>query len=263
MTDHWAELTDFALSLARASGAAILPHFRRNAPIDVKVHEAWDPVTEGDRAGERAIRDLIEKHHPSHGIIGEEFGSKTGTSGLTWILDPVDGTRAFISGLPTWGTLIALYEEGVPRIGLMHQPFTGEIFFGNPGGAWLDHRGQRNQLHVRQNSSLAEALAGTTSPYLFKNNDAEPFERLQRKTKLMRFGGDCYFFAMVAAGHLDLALDPATQIYDVAGLIPIITGAGGHIGSWTDNDPAKGGNILAASSQKLLEEAKAVMTGTT
>jgi myo-inositol-1(or 4)-monophosphatase len=262
MTDHWAGLTDFALNLARASGAAILPHFRQNVPIDVKAHEAWDPVTEGDRAGERVIRDLIEKHHPTHGIIGEEFGTKTGTSGLTWILDPVDGTRAFVSGLPTWGTLIALYEDGHPRIGLMHQPFTGEIFFGNPDGAWLEHLGQRSTLRVRQTPALLDALAGTTSPYLYKNSNEAPFQRLQKKTKLMRFGGDCYFFAMVAAGHLDLALDPDTQIYDVAGLIPIVTGAGGYVGSWTDNNPAKGGNIVAASSKQLFEEAREAMTET-
>jgi myo-inositol-1(or 4)-monophosphatase len=259
MTDHWAHLTDFARTLAHTSGAAILPYFRENAPIDLKAHEGWDPVTEGDRAGERVIRDLIEKHHPTHGIIGEEFGTKTGTSGLTWILDPVDGTRAFVCGLPTWGTLIALYEDGIPRIGLMHQPFTGEIFVGNPGGAWFERHGDRSTLRVRQTVALSDALAGTTSPDLFKNSNEVPFWNLQRKTKLMRFGGDCYFFAMVAAGHMDLALDPATQIYDVAGLIPIITGAGGFVGSWTDNDPSRGGNILAASSQKLFEDAKATM----
>jgi myo-inositol-1(or 4)-monophosphatase len=259
MTDIWTELTDFALTLAQASGEAILPHFRQNVAVDAKIHENWDPVTEGDRAGERAIRHLIEKHYPTHGIIGEEYGTKTGTSGLTWILDPIDGTRAFVIGLPTWGTLIGLYEDGVPKIGIMHQPFVGDLFFGNPHGAWLEHRGQRSPIRVNGGKPLSDAIAGTTSPYLYKGKDQDAFQRLQSKTKLMRFGGDCYFFALVAGGHLDIALDPALQIYDIAGLIPIITGAGGHVGSWSGNDSSKGGNVLVSSSQRLFEEAIAAM----
>lgn len=259
MADHWTALTDFALTLAKASAKAILPHFRQNTPIDEKIHETWDPVTEGDRAGERAIRDLIEKHHPTHGIIGEEYGIKTGTSGLTWILDPVDGTRAFVIGLPTWGTLIGLYEDGVPRVGVMHQPFVGDLFYGNPHGAWLDHRGQRQAIRVRASTHLANAMAGTTSPYLFRGENHQAFQRLQDKTRHMRFGGDCYFYALVAGGHLDIALDSGLKIYDIAGLIPIVSGAGGHVGSWTDDDPRKGGNVLVASSQRLFEEAAAAM----
>lgn len=134
---NWPELTNFALHLATAAGEAILPYFRKNAPIEVKAHETWDPVTEGDRAGERAMRHLIETHYPSHGIIGEEYGEKKANSDLTWILDPVDGTRAFIIGLPTWTTLIGLYQNGQPRLGVMCQPFVGDVFYGNPDGAWL------------------------------------------------------------------------------------------------------------------------------
>jgi myo-inositol-1(or 4)-monophosphatase len=260
MTDHWTELTDFALTLAEASGKAILPYFRQNTAIDNKLEAAWDPVTEGDRAGERAIRALIERHHPSHGIIGEEYGRKEGTSGLTWILDPVDGTRAFVSGLPTWGTLIALYEDGVPRIGLMHQPFTGEIFFGSPHGAWLDVRGKRQILRTRDTTVLGNALAGTTSPHLYKGENKKAFKQLMQKTKLMRYGGDCYFFSLVAAGQMDLALDPMMQIYDIAGLIPILKGAGGHVGSWTGDDCTKGGNVIFAANQALLEKALEAMS---
>jgi myo-inositol-1(or 4)-monophosphatase len=259
MPDHWTELTDFALTLAKTSAEAILPHFRQNTPVDEKTHETWDPVTEGDRAGERVIRDLIEKHHPTHGIIGEEYGTKTGTSGLTWVLDPVDGTRAFVIGLPTWGTLIGLYEDGIPRVGVMHQPFVGDLFYGNPHGAWLSHRGATQAIHVRKIKSLGDAMVGTTSPYLYKGPDQLAFQNLRDKAKHVRFGGDCYFFALVAGGHMDMALDPGLQIYDIAGLIPIVTGAGGYVGSWTDNDPNKGGNVMVASSQRLFEEAVAVM----
>jgi fructose-1,6-bisphosphatase/inositol monophosphatase family enzyme len=141
----WQHLTRFALTLAEAAGQAILPHFRKNTPIDVKEHETWDPVTEGDRAGERAIRALIEQHFPDHSILGEEYGHKQGRSNLTWVLDPVDGTRAFVIGLPTWATLIGLYENGVPKLGVMSQPFVGDMFYGNPEGAWLNHRGTTEQ----------------------------------------------------------------------------------------------------------------------
>lgn len=253
------DLTAFALTLAEAAAGEILPHFRENAPVDIKAAETWDPVTEGDRAGERAIRHLIEKHHPSHGIIGEEFGVKTGSSGLTWILDPVDGTRAFVIGLPTWATLIALYADGKPVLGVMSQPFVGDTFHGNREGSWLNHRGKRQQIRVAPHRSLADGLAGTTSPHLYKDGSADAFERLRTSVKSMRYGLDCYSFSLMAAGHLDIAMDPVLQIYDIAALIPIIQGAGGVVASWTDNDPCQGGNVITASSQALLDEALRAM----
>lgn len=254
-------LTDFALALADAAGREILPHFRQNAPVDIKAAETWDPVTEGDRAGERAIRHLIEKHYPAHGIIGEEYGVKEGTSGLTWILDPVDGTRAFVIGLPTWATLIALYADGRPVLGVMSQPFVGDVFHGHREGAWLTHRGTRQPLRVAPHRSLSDSLAGTTSPHLYKDGNEAPFGRLRTAVKSMRYGLDCYSFALLAAGHMDIAMDPALQIYDIAALIPIMEGAGGVVSTWTDNDPASGGNVIAASSRALLDEALIVMAG--
>ncbi len=255
----WQHLTQFALGLAEAAGQAILPHFRKNAPIDVKAHETWDPVTEGDRAGERAIRHLIETHYPSHGILGEEYGSKQGTSGLTWVLDPVDGTRAFVIGMPTWATLIGLYEDGKPRLGVMSQPFVGDVFYGNPDGAWLNHRGHIEQIKVRAPVPLSDAALGTTTPHLYKGKDREGFDRLRHSVKVTRYGGDAYFFALLAAGHLDIAMDAGLQTYDIAALLPIIRGAGGFVGSWEDTDPHQGGHILAASSQKLFEAAREKM----
>jgi myo-inositol-1(or 4)-monophosphatase len=257
----WNELTTFAQKLAAAAGEAILPHFRKNAPIDVKVHEHWDPVTEGDRAGERAIRELIERHYPSHGIIGEEYGTKHGSSSLTWVLDPVDGTRAFVIGLPTWMTLIGLYEDGEPVLGVACQPFVGDVFYGNPDGAWLNHRGTVERLHVRQPVELANAALGTTTPHLYKGHDREGFERLRESVKVTRYGGDAYFFSLLAAGHLDIAMDTGLQVYDIAALIPIIRGAGGHVGTWTDNNVHQGGNILAASSEALCHAARKRMLG--
>ena len=257
----WNGLTDFAQELALAAGSAILPHFRKNAPIDVKAHEHWDPVTEGDRAGERAIRALIEKHHPTHGIIGEEYGTQKGSSGLTWVLDPVDGTRAFIIGLPTWMTLIGLYEDGVPRLGVAYQPFVGDLFYGNPQGSWLNHRGNVEALRVRQTANLKDAALGTTTPHLYKGKDRDGFERLRESVKVTRYGGDAYFFTLVAAGHLDVAMDTGLQVYDIAALLPIIRGAGGHVGTWTANDVHQGGNILSASSEALVAQAREKMLG--
>jgi myo-inositol-1(or 4)-monophosphatase len=250
-------LTSFALELADASGQIILPQFRKNIPIDVKAGAIWDPVTEADRSAERVIRDLIEKHYPTHGIIGEEYGIKTGNSPYSWVLDPIDGTRAFVIGMPTWATLIGLYRDGKPLLGVMNQPYVNEKFYGNPHGAWVQHNGQTQPIHVRASVPLTKASAGTTSPHLY---DAHPkFENLRKSVTSMRYGGDCYFFGLLAAGQMDIAMDAGLQIYDIAALIPIIEGAGGVVGTWTDNDPNQGGNILAASSKELLEAAREVM----
>lgn len=255
------ELTGFALELAEKAAAEILPHFRANIPIDIKAAEVWDPVTEGDRAGERAMRQLIERRYPSHGIIGEEYGKREGSSGLTWILDPVDGTRAFVIGLPTWATLIALYADGKPLLGVMCQPFVGDIFYGNPDGAWHRQRGEERRLHVAPERSLADSMGGTTSPHLYRDNHAAVFERLRGSMKSMRYGLDSYSFCLMASGHLDIAMDPVLQIYDIAALIPIMQGAGGIVSTWTSNDPSQGGNVIAASSTRLMDEALDIMRG--
>jgi myo-inositol-1(or 4)-monophosphatase len=257
--DEITQLTEFALKLADASGKIILPQFRRNIPIDVKAGEVWDPVTDADRSAERVIRELIEATYPTHGIIGEEYGTKTGSSPYTWVLDPIDGTRAFVIGMPTWVTLIGLYLDGQPLLGVMNQPFVGEKFYGNPNGAWHAHQGETQKIHVRPSVKLSSASVGTTAPNFFK--DHQGFARLQSSVTTVRYGGDAYFFSLVAAGHLDIAMDPGLQIYDIAALIPIIRGAGGAIGTWTDNDPTQGGNVMFASSQSLLDEALAVMRG--
>jgi myo-inositol-1(or 4)-monophosphatase len=255
----WTEITRFALTLADSCAAATLPFFRRNAVIDRKAGPVWDPVTEGDRAGERAIRTLVERHYPDHGILGEEYGEKPARSGFTWVLDPVDGTRSFVCGMPIWATLIGLCFEGRPVVGIMDQPFVGDRFYGNPYGAWLDHRGDCRPILARNGVSLPDATAGTTTPERFGRAHERAFAGLHRSVRLLRYGGDAYFFALVAAGHLDIALDPDLESYDIAALIPIIEGAGGVVGSWDGGNPAEGGNVIAAGSRALLEEALAVM----
>jgi myo-inositol-1(or 4)-monophosphatase len=251
---------EFALALARESGQAILPYFRQNTAIDTKPHHGWDPVTEGDRAGERVIRQMIEERYPDHGINGEEYGVKAGTAPFTWILDPIDGTRSFVCGMPTWTTLIGLAYQGRPHLGVMSQPYVGEIFYGNPDGAWLLRDGASTKLTSRSTVSLNDATAGTTAPEQYRSSiDKAAFDRLCAQVKMMRYGGDAYFYALVAAGQLDLALDAGLQPYDIAALIPIIEGSGGAVGSWSGGDPACGGNVIAAGSAALLEEALAAM----
>lgn len=256
----WQELTRFAIELARVSATEILPFFRRNTAVEVKDGPVWDPVTEGDRAGERAIRKLIEEHYPDHGIHGEEYGVKEARSGFTWILDPVDGTRSFVCGMPTWATLIGLSFEGRPAIGLMNQPFVGDLFYGNPEGAWHDYRGDTQPIRTRRGVRLAAAAVGTTAPELYRSEaDRAAFARLKAAAQLTRYGGDAYFFAVMAAGHIDIALDANLQAYDIAPLIPIVTGAGGAVAEWNGGNPAEGGNVITAGSRPLLDEALATM----
>ena len=257
----WAELTRFAMALAKASAAAILPYFRQNTRVDVKDGPVWDPVTEGDRAGERAIRQLIEAHYPEHGIHGEEYGVKEARSPFTWVLDPVDGTRAFVCGMPTWATLIGLSHAGRPVLGLMNQPVVGEMFYGTPEGAWHEYRGATSAIATRKGVNLSRATVGTTAPELYRSEDNQRrFQALRAKAQLTRYGGDSYFFCMLAAGHLDIAMDCGLQPYDITPLLPIITGAGGAAAEWTGGDLMQGGNVLTAGSRELLDEALAIMS---
>jgi histidinol phosphatase-like enzyme (inositol monophosphatase family) len=257
---NWTEFTQFALELAQASAAVILPFFRRDIEIDVKSGVVWDPVTEGDRAGERVMREMIEGRFPDHGILGEEFGEKSSRSGFTWVLDPVDGTRAFISGMPTWATLIGLNLEGRPRVGVMNQPFVGETFYGNPEGAWSRHQGSLRKLATRKARPLAQSTLTTTAPELYRSqSEKDVLKRLSATARLTRYGGDAYFFCVLAAGQIDLAIDAHMEPYDIAPLIPIIEGAGGLVTTWDRGDAAQGGNVIAASSRAVHEEALAVI----
>ncbi len=262
MTLKTDDLTTFAEHLAHESAKVILPLFRQPLDVENKRDEQdWDPVTEADKGAERVIRALIEKHYPEHGIIGEEYGVKETGSDFKWVLDPVDGTRAFVIGIPTWATLIGLYYQGKPLLGVMHQPYVGDLFIGNPNGAWLEHKGQRSRLKASGRTDLKSAMAGTVTPNLYERQPglADRFKTLSTNVKSMRYGGDAYFFAMVAAGHLDIAMDPLLQIYDIAALIPIIEGAGGCVGNWDGQDPSLGGNILAAATPQLRDAAIELM----
>jgi myo-inositol-1(or 4)-monophosphatase len=177
------------------------------------------------------------------------------------VLDPVDGTRAFVCGMPTWATLIGLSFEGKPVLGLMNQPVVGDMFYGSPLGAWHDYRGFTTPIATRKGIPLSRAAIGTTAPELYRSAENQRrFQALKAKAQLTRYGGDAYFFCMMAAGHLDIAMDCGLQPYDITPLLPIVTGAGGVAAEWTGGDMAQGGNVITAGSPALLEEALAVMT---
>jgi myo-inositol-1(or 4)-monophosphatase len=243
----------FVDKLATASGETILPFFRTALAVEVKKRDdgAFDPVTEADRAAEAAMRTLIRDSFPAHGIVGEEYGSERADAEYVWVLDPIDGTKAFISGMPLWGTLIALTRFGEPVFGMMHQPFTAERFAGDGGAAHYRGPAGKRDLRVRPCASLKEAIIYTTSPLLMKPADRELFNRVEEKALLSRYGGDCYAYCMLAAGLIDIVIETELKPHDVMALIPIITGAGGVMTTWENGPPQTGGRIVAAGDRRV------------
>ena len=256
------DFTAFIGRLATTSGETILPFFRTSLSIDNKsTLKDFDPVTEADRAAEAVMRRLIKANFPQHGIVGEEFGSEREDAEYVWVLDPIDGTKSFISGFPIWGTLIALLHRGTPVFGMMHQPYIGERFSGDSGSAHYAGPTGGRKLAVRRCASLAEATAFTTSPLLMNVEDRAAFNRVEAAVRLARYGGDCYSYCMLAAGHLDLVIETELKPYDIAALIPIITGAGGVVTTW-DGKPAQGGGrIIAAGDPRVHEAAMELLNG--
>jgi myo-inositol-1(or 4)-monophosphatase len=241
----------FVDELATVSGDAILPFFRTSLSIDNKGRPgAFDPVTEADRAAEAAMCALIRRNFPAHGIIGEELGSDRPDAEYVWVLDPIDGTKSFIAGMPTWGTLIALMRFGEPVFGMMHQPFIRERVSGDGGATRYRGPAGDRELRVRPCAELRDAVLLTTSPLLMNETDRAIFRRVEDKVRLSRYGGDCYAYCMLAAGHLDLVIETELKIYDVMALIPIITGAGGVITTWEGDPAERGGRIIAAGDKR-------------
>lgn len=257
---QWEDLARFAGQLADAAGEAILPWFRKPGLVDNKAATGFDPVTEADRNGETAMRRLIETRFPDHGIQGEEHGVKPSRSGFNWVLDPVDGTRSFIIGIPLWTTLIGLTFEGRPVLGLMNQPFIGERFIGGNGASFWERDGARRRLAVKPAPRLSEAIIATVAPEIYKSpRQQAAHTALTRTARMTRYGGDAYFYCLLAAGQIDIAMDAGLEAYDIAALVPIIEGAGGVVTTFEGNPASSGGDILAAASQGLHEEALALI----
>lgn len=254
-------LLPLALRLADAARSAALPHFRTHAAscADDKAAPGslggYDPVTEADRAAERAIREILADQRPTDGIEGEEYGSQAGTSGLVWHLDPIDGTRAFVAGLPSWTTLIGLAEGETAILGIIDQGWLDERYVGVGDEAWLDCRGARTRLKTRNCTALTQAILSTTDPFLLTPPERGAFEHLRATARLTRYGLDAYGYARLAAGTIDMVTETGLKSHDVAALIPVIEGAGGVVTDWR-GEPAKlGGQIAAAANRKLLDEA--------
>lgn len=254
------DFSAFVDELATASGAAILPFFRTALSIENKnAAGSFDPVTAADRAAESVMRAMIRRTFPGHGIVGEEYGEERGDAEYVWVLDPIDGTKSFITGMPAWGTLIALTRLGEPVFGMMHQPFTRERFSGDGGAARYRGPAGERALQVRPCRALDEAVLLTTSPLLMNGDDRHAFERVEARVRLSRYGGDCYAYCMLAAGHVDLVIESGLKPHDVIPLIPIIAGAGGVVTTWDGGAAQAGGRIIAAGDARVHAAAMAVL----
>ena len=248
--------TTFLHRLADIADAQTMPRYRTELAIDTKFKEGYtfDPVTEADREAEIALRAAIEAEFPDHAILGEEFGL-SGGGPYRWVLDPVDGTRPFICGLPVWGTLIGLSVNGRAEIGMMSQPFTGERFWADAEGAWYERAGKRQRLATRNVGPLSQAILHTTSPEHYHGNIKQGFDRLVSAVRMIRYGGECYAMAMLAAGRIDLVVEPSLQPYDIVALIPIIEKAGGVVTRLDGERAEEGGPVLVSATPALHFEA--------
>ncbi len=249
--------------LEQVAAAETLPRFRTVIDVENKADTApFDPVTEADRAAERAIRATLARHFPDHGVSGEEGDDVKGSGAWSWIVDPIDGTRSFISGMPTWGTLVGLLEDGVPRFGMMSQPYVGECFLGGGGKAEWFRGDESRLLRCRAVSNLGQATLFATSPDMFAPGfEADAFSRLSDQTQLTRFGADCYGYVLLAAGFVDLVVEANLGFYDVAPVIPIVEAAGGCVSDWAGQPVRSGGRAVAAANEALLEQALSSLGG--
>lgn len=251
---------DIALAgaLANAAGEAIRPFFRGNFAQEDKADAS--PVTETDRAAEAAMRRLIEAEYPRDGIIGEEYGEKPGTTGRTWVLDPIDGTTSFMAGRPIFGTLIALLEEGWPVLGIIDQPIARERWIGAAGKPTLFNDAVARTRACR---ALGDAVLATTSPHLFADDQAPHFLALAAKVARRRivYGGDCYNYGLLAAGHIDLVVEAGLKLHDFAALVPIVEGAGGTMCDWSGEplNAESAGNVIALGDPARLDDVLAAL----
>ncbi len=251
-----ASLIRFAEKLADAARAATLPFFRLAATrTDNKAVAGYDPVTEADQAAERAMRQLISAERPDDGVEGEEYGSAPSRNGLVWHLDPIDGTRAFIAGLPVWTTLIGLVDHGRPVLGIIDQPWLDERYVGADGKSWLDCRGARTALKTRACPALTDAVLSTTDPFILTPAERGAFEHIRQTARLTRYGLDAYGYARLAAGTIDMVAETGLKSHDVAALIPLIEAAGGVVTNWRGQPPQLGGQIVAAANRTILDQA--------
>jgi histidinol phosphatase-like enzyme (inositol monophosphatase family) len=259
------ELIAFAEELASAARTETLHRWASGVTAEDKGSTTFDPVTEADREAERVMRGLIRGRFPEHGITGEEWPDEVGSTSCVWSLDPVDGTRSFMCGLPTWVTLIAFLENDEPQLGLIDAPVLGETYIGASGKAWLSHDRGCSDIATSGCTILAEARLSTTDPFLLGDPGEGPssgfaaFERLRSTVRVTRFGHDGYAYARLAAGSIDLVVENGLKPHDYNALIPIVRSSGGHIGDWAGGDNFADGAVIAAATRELYEKAVEVL----
>ncbi len=247
-----------AHNLADLTGPVVLKHFRKSIPIENKAGPgAYDPVTKADRAAERIISQTLKRDYPDHGLIGEEYGTRPAGGRYQWIVDPIDGTRAYIMGSPLWGTLIGLVDNGAPMLGLMDQPFTGErVWSAETASYWRLRDGAPKKLKTRSCRILDDAILTSTHPDMFVGaHQSQALLKLKSSVRMTRFGGDCYGYALLAAGFVDLIVESGLKTFDIMPLIPIIERAGGVVTTWDGKPATGGGNIIAAGDARVHEAA--------
>ncbi|GAA6189128.1 histidinol-phosphatase [Litorivita sp. NS0012-18] len=261
MTDgEKSDIMTTAHALAEAARVAILPYFRAaGLSADNKLDAGFDPVTEADRAAERAMREILAARRPEDGIFGEEYGHTAGRSGLTWVLDPIDGTRGFLSGSPTWGVLIALNDANGPLFGIIDQPYIGERFEGGFGRAQVTGPMGKCALQSRPARPLSEAILYTTFPEVGTPAEGAAFADVAAKAQLTRFGLDCYAYALLAAGQIDLVIEAGLNAYDICAPIAVIEAAGGMVTDWRGGPVHDGGQVIAAANPQIHAEALAIL----
>ena len=254
--EQLANLERFAGALMLDAGALALAHFRCGTEIVDKSQSGvpLDPVTAADRAVEARLRAGISERFPDHGVFGEEQAAVPGSSPFSWMIDPIDGTRGFVSGFVHWGMLLALRHDEQPVLGVVHQPFTGESWIGSSNGARFSRQQETRDLRTRSCSALARATLATTDPYLFEGDEAFAFDTLRRTVRLTRFGADCYAYCMLAMGQVDLVVESGLKPWDVQALMPLVAAAGGVITDWRGGDCRDGGQVIAAGDPALHEQ---------
>lgn len=246
------DLTACAMALADAARPETLRFFRTpDLAADNKLAGGFDPVTEGDRAAETAMRAVLARLRPDDAILGEEYGLTPGSSGLTWVLDPIDGTRAYLSGTPTWGVLIAVGDDCGPQLGIIDQPYIGERFFGGFGAAWVEGPQGHRQLATRRARPLDQAILFTTFPEVGTKAEQAAFQQLAGRVRLTRYGMDCYAYALLAAGQIDLVVEAGLAAYDIQGPLAVIVAAGGIVTDWQGGPAHEGGRVIAAANAEI------------
>lgn len=251
-------LLRFAHHLADISGPVVLQHFRKVIDVENKAAAGqFDPVTKADKGAEKAIAKALKTTFPDHTLVGEEFGTKRGASPYQWVVDPIDGTRAYIMGSPLWGTLIGLLKDGAPVLGIMDQPFTGERFWTDERATYMRVRdGKPRRIKTRATSKLSDAVFATTHPDLLGGpKEQRALAALQKTARMTRFGGDCYNYCLLSAGFVDVIIEAGLKNFDIVALIPIIERAGGCVTTWTGSKATEGGSILASANPALHEAA--------